>query len=352
MEYRTLGRTGLKVGVVGLGTEHMMRSEESMEEVLRTTVDAGLNYVDLLYADPKGADAEFWASFGPVLRHYRDKLVVAAHWGSGGDQSVEYCQRCFDDLMAETGNGYAEIALLTMVDTEEKWNGWAQESLAILRQYKERGQIGHIGLSSHEVSIALKAVNIGQIDMLMFPVNLIAHGEEGDSALHQACAAQGVGLVAMKVYFGGTLLFVDGKPTPITPTQCLAYVLSLPVVTTVPGPKTAEEIRQTLHYCEASDEEKDYGPALASVHQVLDGHCVYCRHCLPCPAEIPIDWLILLTDWAKSGVTDELRSGYANASVKASACIKCGDCMARCPFKVDVVAKMQLAARLFEAAGA
>ena len=57
-----------------------------MEQVLRTAVDAGLNYVDLLYAAPKGADAEFWTSFGPVLRRYRDKLVLAAHWGSGGDE--------------------------------------------------------------------------------------------------------------------------------------------------------------------------------------------------------------------------------------------------------------------------
>jgi len=352
METRTLGRTGLQVGVIGLGTEHMVRSQESMEEVLHTAVDAGLNYVDLLYADPKGADAEFWTSFGPVLRRYRDRLVLAAHWGSGGDQGVEHCRRCFDDLLAEIGNGYAEIALLTMVDSQDKWDGWARESLALLKGYKERGQIGHIGLSSHEVPIALKAVNSGQIDMLMFPVNLIAHGEEGDSALHVACVAQRVGLVAMKVYFGGTLLFLDGKPTPITPAQCLAYVLSLPVASAVPGAKTADEMRRTLHYCEATDEEKDYRPALANVHQVLEGHCVYCRHCLPCPVEIPIDWLILLTDWAKSGVTDELRSGYAGASVKASACIECGDCLVRCPFKVDVVAKMHTAVQLFEVAAA
>jgi len=68
--------------------------------------------------------------------------------------------------------------------------------------------------------------------------------------------------------------------------------------------------------------------------------------------DIPIDWLILLTDWARSGVTDQLRSGYASASVKASACIECGDCIARCPFKVDIIAKMKNAVQLFETAAA
>jgi len=42
MEYRKLGRTGLDVGVIGLGTEHLEKKRETMEEVLRAAVDAGI----------------------------------------------------------------------------------------------------------------------------------------------------------------------------------------------------------------------------------------------------------------------------------------------------------------------
>jgi predicted aldo/keto reductase-like oxidoreductase len=118
----------------------------------------------------------------------------------------------------------------------------------------------------------------------------------------------GVGLVAMKPYHGGTLFSVNGRPSGITPAQCLSYVFSrnvlfrglkipdslspsgggLPVATTVPGPKNLAEWQATLHYLEATDAEKDYRPVLGTLHDRLAGQCVYCHHCLPCPENIDI----------------------------------------------------------------
>lgn len=343
MEYRMLGRTDLKVGTIGLGTEHLERSPEVWDSVLHTIVEAGANYVDLLYIEP-----DYWTEFGPVLRPYRDRLVLAAHWGSGDHTSVDHSQRCFDNILSCLGNDYAEIAMMTMVDTEERWAGWAQESLAHLRRYKEQGRIGYVGMSGHVESVAIKAVESGSIDVLMFPVNLLGHDDEKNLAVRQACAEQGVGLVAMKPYHGGTLLFANGQPSGITEAQCLSYVFSQQVATAVPGPRSVKELQATLHYLEASDEEKDYRSITTDLHQYLAGQCVYCHHCLPCPMDIQVGWIIFIVDYARHGVTDDLINWYASHQVKASACTECGDCLARCPFDVDIVAKLEEAVAIFE----
>jgi predicted aldo/keto reductase-like oxidoreductase len=348
MEYRKLGRTGLNVSVIGLGTEHLEQTKGTMEAVLRIAVGTGINYIDVLYSNPE-ADAAFWDNIGPELNRYRDKLVLTAHWGpSDMYRDPAECQRCLESALKRVGNDYFEVVMLTVVDSEETWNGWAQESLERLLPYKEQGRVGHIGLSGHTVPIAIKAAQSGLIDVLMYPINLLGHDDEEVRALYQACEEQNVGLVAMKPYHGGTLLFVNGKPSGITPTQCLHYVLSQPVSTTVPGARNAEELRATLHYLEATEEEKDYGSIPANIHDLLAGQCVYCHHCLPCPVDIQIGWVIWIVDHARHGITDGLAGWYSSFQAKASECTECGVCLERCPFDVDIIAKIQKAAEVFE----
>jgi predicted aldo/keto reductase-like oxidoreductase len=344
MEYRKLGRTGLNVSAIGLGTEHLEKSRETMEEVLRTAVDAGVNYIDVLYSNPESD----WDNFGPALRSYRDKLILAAHWIPANhplSHDADKCQRYFEGVLAHMGN-FAEVAILTAVSDLEK--EWVQKAAEHLLRYKEQGRIGYIGVSDHGASTAIKAVNSGLIDVLMLPINIIGHNDEANSALYQACADQNVGIVAMKPYHGGALFFAEGKPSGITPTQCLAYVLSLPISTTVPGAKNLQELRATLHYLEATDEEKDYSSVVADIHGYLAGQCVYCHHCLPCPQNIEIGWVIWYVDQTRGGITDEWIRHYSALPVKASECTECGVCMERCPFEVDVIAKMREAVEIFE----
>jgi uncharacterized protein len=252
-----------------------------------------------------------------------------------------------------------------MVDTLDLWDTWAQESLEQLARYKQQGRIGAIGMSGHKANVALKAVQSGQIDVLMYPVNLASWAVQGNPELYEACARHGVGLVAMKPYAGGAFFlgeksvvlywFRSGghaleveKPRPITSVQCLSYALSQPVATIVPGVKNVQEFTAALHYLDATAEEQDYSAAITHIRPSPMGNCIYCNHCLPCPEGIDIGQTIHLLDLAQDGMTPTLRAQYSALPVAGSACIECSVCMERCPYEVDVPAKMRLVAALFE----
>jgi len=53
MEFRKLGRTGLDVGVIGLGTEHLNgQPRETVVSVIREAIERGVNYFDLVFFLP------------------------------------------------------------------------------------------------------------------------------------------------------------------------------------------------------------------------------------------------------------------------------------------------------------
>jgi predicted aldo/keto reductase-like oxidoreductase len=197
-------------------------------------------------------------------------------------------------------------------------------------------------------------VESGLIDVLMYPVNLYVHEERPEGReLLDICTERQVGLVAMKPYYGGRLLHIQGRSTGISPVQCLHYVLSQPVATVVPGPRNAAELRQALAYLAASEEEKAYAPLQKVLTERLLGQCVLCKHCLPCPQEISIPDVIGYLDYVEQfghGPDSERTNHelYGAMKAKGSDCTECGVCLERCPFQVDVIGKMKRAAELFE----
>ena len=86
----------------------------------------------------------------------------------------------------------------------------------------------------------------------------------------------------------------------------------------------------------------------SNLQEVLQGQCVYCMHCLPCPEGLSIGWLIWLVDHARGGPTDAQRQEYAQFEKSASHCVQCGICLEHCPYGVDIMGKLEIAVALFE----
>lgn len=372
MQYRPLGSSGLRVSAISLGTEYLLhKSRRHVIEVIHEAIERGVNYFDLFWPQPTFRD-----NMGVAFEGQRHKVLLAAHLGAAakGEQyektrDLRVCRAFFDDFLARYKTDYVDVLFLHNVDEQADYDEVMRPGgLAEMAQrLKEAGQTRLIGFSGHTVSTSLQAVRSGIVDVLMFPVNLAGNAVPGRKELFQACAASGVGLVAMKPFAGGKLLQKErviamenwqrgGEPKQlersrtITPAQCLAYVLAQNgVSTTVPGCQTLDELRSVQAFWEATEEEKDYSAILADFAEYTPGECVYCNHCLPCPSLIDVGQVIRLLEIAQYGLTAELRATYGALSAKASDCIHCGACVERCPFGVDPERKMEQAAALFEA---
>jgi len=376
MQYRMLGNTGIEVSLVGFGTEYLNGPREAVVSVAGEAIDAGVNYFDLLFSAPDYRD-----NYSAAFRGRRDKVVIAGHLGNAfvdGQNITTHdpalCEAAFHDMLARLRTDFVDVLMIQFVDESDDYARVTGPGgiMEMAHRFKAQGKARAIGMSSHMTPTALEAVQSGLIDVLMFSINpafdhmpgylsrldallKAAHpesetaipGPEARKALYHACRSRGVGVVVMKAYGAGYLLN-PAQPHPLTPAHCLQYALDQPgVATVVPGMKNATELRAALHFLDASPAEKDYSAILANSHWQLQGACMYCNHCLPCPMGIDVAETLRLLDSARQGITPELRRAYEQLSASASDCTACGNCADRCPFQVDVVKKMSEGAAAF-----
>ena len=380
MEYRELGRTGIKVSVIALGCEGFVANEGALtEQLLNAAEQGGINCIDLYAPQP-----EMRSRLGKWLRGRRGKFVLQAHlctvWQEGQykrTREIGEVKASFEDLLKRLATDYIDIGMIHYVDSLEDWEAVAGGPvMEYARELQAQGKIRYIGFWSHNPAAAMQAVQSGLIDVLMFSVNpcydlqpanedcyALWDGKNYDrqlvnmdperEALYETCSRLGVAITVMKAFGGGDLLDEELSPAgkALTVNQCLHYALTRPGVAAVmSGAHTVDELEKCLEYTTAADVEKDYAAAFAALPKISwEGHCMYCGHCAPCPQGIDVAAVtkFLNLTKAQNSVPETVREHYAALRHHAGECVKCGACEKRCPFKVTVIQNMQEAVKVF-----
>ena len=378
MNYRTLGKTGLKVSEIGFGGEWLERHpEEESVELIKYAGKRGINIIDCWMADPKSRDI-----IGMAMEGNRGNWIVQGHIGStyqNGQyvrtRDMKYVVPAFEDILRRMKTDYIDLGMIHYVDAKEDWdNCMKTDFIKFVHKLHDEGVIKHIGLSTHNPRIGKLAVETGFIDMIMFSINpafdmrpatesvdALFGGYDKDysgidperAEFYRLCEEKEVGITVMKGFFGGALL--DEKRSPFgvafTPKQCIHYALTRPGVSSVLcGYDTKEQVDEAVAYETAEDDEKDYASVIASapMHSYM-GQCTYCGHCKPCPMDIDIAMVNKFYDLATTQPTvpESVKAHYEALGITASSCVGCQSCESRCPFGVKIAKRMAKAAELF-----
>lgn len=377
MKYRELGKTGLMVSEIGIGCECFAYLDSATSlEYMSVALDSGVNYIDIYDSNPKVR-----SNIGHAIEGRREKIYIQGHvgvmWQNGQykrTRDLDEMKEGFNDLLNRLHTNYVDVGMIHITDSFEDWQEVIDGPLMpYMQELKKSGKIKHIGLSSHSPAVALKAVESGLIEVLMFSINpafdlLPAEGSlwnpksyegtfsninETRAKLYETCQRMGVGISVMKVFGGGRLL--DEKQSPLgkalTPCQCIQYALDRPAVgTALSGARTIDELLQSLHFETASADERNYTKAFAEITKAnWQGECIYCGHCAPCPNGIDVAKITKLLNIAKihDTIPQSIIDEYKALPHKAGECTDCGACESRCPFAVSVRKNMHEAKELF-----
>ena len=333
MEYRVLGKSGLRVSRLGFGGIPIQKIDAAgTRQLLRQLKEAGVNYIDT--ARGYTVSEEY---IGEALEGMREHFILATKsmartkeaMATDIDISLRNLRTDYIDLYQVHNPSASQLAQVTAP-------GGALEALL---EAKATGKIGHIGVTLHSADLFRRAVEMPWVETIMFPYNIVeTQGEE----LIRLCGEKNIGFIDMKPLAGGAI--EDA-------TLALRFILQNPSVDVViPGMAAAEEITQNV--AAAADSRSLTTEELAAIdhlRQTLGTHfCRRCNYCAPCTAGINISGVFLMEGYlSRYGLEDWARARYGAMEKKASACIGCGVCETRCPYQLPIRQMLKDAAQKF-----
>lgn len=225
MEYRNLGRTGLKVSELCLGTMtfRWTASEEESYRILDTAWDAGINFIDT-------ADVySFWAEGNPggvaeqiigkwLASKPRDQIVIATKirgrmWeGPNGEGlSRQHIMLGVEHSLKRLGIEAIDLYQVHYPD----WDTPLDETLRALDDLVQQGKVRYIGASNYRAWLLMKALWVSdkygyaRFDSIQPHYHLL-NRPEVEPGLAELCLDQGVGMIPYSPLAGG---FLTGKYT-------------------------------------------------------------------------------------------------------------------------------------------
>jgi aryl-alcohol dehydrogenase-like predicted oxidoreductase len=240
MLYRTLGHTGEKVSLIGVGGAHLSRpplDERGATRLIHAALDRGINFLDNCW-DYGHGNSERWMGVALAQGGYRQKAFLMTKLDG---RTREAAKSQLDESLSRLKTDHIDLVqfheILRFDDPDRIFaDGGALEALVAAKQ---AGKVRYIGFTGHkDPRIHLYMLEVARrkgflFDSVQMPINAMdAHFRSFSHQVVPELASHNIGILAMKTMGDGVLLKTGA---PLSAIDYLHYAMNLPVSVVITG---------------------------------------------------------------------------------------------------------------------
>lgn len=331
MPTRVLGRTGLKVSVLGYGA---MQCSDSA--IIRHGLDQGINYIDTADCYMGGRNEKI---VGKAISGLRDKVVLATKVHISKEAKM---RRSVDRSLASLNVDKVELMQLHGMSSREQIT--RKDIQQVMKAMKDEGKFQFAAVTTHsnQVKVLEAVVEDGFYDAVLVAVNF--RSPPGLFSAIKEAADAGVGIIAMKTQNGG---YKDGHMPELTPHQAaLRFVVEKAGVhLAVPGMLSRKMVDENLKAIKGKGDLSDL-LRLDNYRAELEGKaCSFCSQCLEqCRHGIGGLDVARITMYSE-GYRDRSLAAERIREVEPAVrmCLACEGCTVQCSQAINIKAAAQKA---------
>ena len=381
MQYRILGKTGLRVSTLGFGCMRLPTAqgadrnapvdEAATVRLVARALELGINYFDTAYPYHLKTSE---GALGKALEaaKARHEAVVVTKMPGLCFEAPETWDALFAEQCEKLRTEYVDVYLIHAL-TRVRWKQFLENGgIEFITRLQREGRVKHLGFSFHDdLPTFMNILDGYDWEVCQIQFNYMDTHFQAGLAGYEEALRRNMGVVSMETLKGGSLArrppeaiqaIWDASGRNWTPADwAMRWVLDHPgIATALSGMHLDSELEANALAAEHSPEsltEADH----AAIGKVRDLYaaankvaCTACNYCMPCPAGVNIPNAFMIynhlglfgdTEWANGQYNI---MGKANNN-RADLCVACGACEEQCPQSIGIIEKLKEAHTSLEA---